>query len=67
MERGTPAWHGAGKDLILPALQILGSFLESPLLGQLPLQRDILMFFSGDVGMHRAWWYSRGIRQSLYR
>lgn len=39
---------------------------HSPLYGAPPQKRDILLFFRGEVGLHRLYWYSRGIRQKLY-
>jgi hypothetical protein len=42
-------------------------YLHSPLLGNAPLKRELLCYFKGDMGIYREWWYSRGIRQTLYR
>lgn len=35
--------------------------------GGQPLERDILLFFKGDMGKHREKHYSRGIRQRYFR
>ncbi|KAG2501893.1 hypothetical protein HYH03_000391 [Edaphochlamys debaryana] len=54
------------KDLVIPAFKWPGHYHQSPLLGAAPLERDILLFFKGDVGAHRLPHYSRGIRQKLF-
>ena len=44
-----------------------GHFQASPLTGHVPLERDILLYFRGDVGQGREARYSRGIRQKLFQ
>jgi hypothetical protein len=56
-----------GKDLVIPLFKSPGKFHWSPLLGAAPLERDVLLYFRGDVGLHWAKHYSRGIRQKYYR
>lgn len=56
----------AVQDLIIPAFKNPFSYTQSPLAGAPALERDILFFFKGDVGLHRLPNYSRGIRQRLY-
>ncbi|GAX81627.1 hypothetical protein CEUSTIGMA_g9055.t1 [Chlamydomonas eustigma] len=55
-----------GKDLVIPCFKAPEKFAWSPLLGAAPLERDILLFFRGDVGLSRTPQYSRGIRQEYY-
>jgi hypothetical protein len=54
------------QNLLIPPVSNPLSFRNSPLYGAPTLPRDILLFFRGDVGLHRLPWYSRGIRQKLY-
>jgi hypothetical protein len=56
-----------GKDLVIPLFKAPGKFLSSPLLGAPPLERDVLLYFRGDVGLHRTTMYSRNIRQAYFR
>eukprot|EP00798_Chlamydomonas_sp_ICE-L_P025771 gene25771-11436_t len=55
------------KDLLIPAFKAPSHFRHSPLMGAAPSERDILLFFRGDVGLHREKWYGRRIRQTLYQ
>eukprot|EP00798_Chlamydomonas_sp_ICE-L_P012371 gene12371-15556_t len=55
------------KDLLIPAFKSPSHFTKSPLMGARPVKRDILLFFRGDVGLHREKWYGRRIRQTLYQ
>ena len=59
--------YDPAKDLIIPPFKPPQHFMSSPLLGSLPLERDILLYFWGDVGLSRLSHYSRGIRQMYYR
>ncbi|KAL6745749.1 exostosin-like glycosyltransferase [Haematococcus lacustris] len=64
-------WQGGrcyhpDKDLVIPSWKPPHHFKASPLMGALPLERDVLFYFKGDVGKTREKWYSRGIRQTLY-
>jgi hypothetical protein len=36
-------------------------------MGDGPFERDILLYFRGDVGLQRYERYSRGIRQKYYK
>ncbi|KAL6749482.1 exostosin-like glycosyltransferase [Haematococcus lacustris] len=65
-------WQGGrcyhpDKDLVIPSWKPPHHFKASPLMGALPLERDVLFYFKGDVGKSRLQWYSRGIRQKLYK
>ncbi|GLC34055.1 hypothetical protein PLESTB_000832400 [Pleodorina starrii] len=55
------------KDLVIPAFKQPDHYSASPLLGGPPLERDILLYFRGDVGLHRKKEYSRGVRQRLFK
>ena len=55
------------QDLLIPAMKPPEHFKSSPLLGAAPLERDVLLYFRGDVGVHREAHYSRGIRQKYFR
>lgn len=59
--------HALGKDLVIPLFKDPKHMEYSPLMGALPLVRDILLYFRGDVGLKREEWYSRGIRQKYFR
>ena len=61
------ACYDPRKDLIIPPFKPPHHFQSSPLLGAPALERDILFYFRGDVGMHRMDHFSRGIRQKYYR
>ena len=50
------------QDLIIPAFKPPAQVASSPLLGGPVLERKHLLFFRGDVGLHRLPNYSRGIR-----
>ena len=64
--QGHPCYNPS-KDLVIPAFKWPSHYKSSPLLGAAPAKdRDILLYFKGDVGTTRLKWYSRGIRQSLY-
>ena len=41
------------RHLIVPELLPPSHFAQSPLLGGPPMERDILLYFRGDVGLHR--------------
>jgi hypothetical protein len=56
-----------GKDLVIPPFKAPSHFNWSPVMDGVPLERDILLYFRGDVGIHRTPWYSRGIRQEYFR
>jgi hypothetical protein len=56
-----------GKDLVIPLFKAPSHFSWSTLLGGVPLERDILLYFRGDVGIYRSALYSRGIRQEYFR
>eukprot|EP00891_Asterochloris_glomerata_P004390 jgi/Astpho2/4390/Aster-00009 len=58
--------YDPGKDLVIPAFKPPAHVASSPLLGGPVLERTHLLFFRGDVGLHRLPNYSRGIRQRLY-
>eukprot|EP00798_Chlamydomonas_sp_ICE-L_P023547 gene23547-9071_t len=60
------ACYNPVKDLVVPSFKAPSHYHESPLLGQPPRQRDILLFFKGNVGKHRLAHYSRGIRQRIH-
>jgi len=71
---GAPTWsstiaghpcYSRDKDLVIPSFKAVLHYSQGPLLGAPPLRRDILLFFRGDVGKHRAPNYSRGVRQKL--
>ncbi|GIL78717.1 hypothetical protein Vretimale_380 [Volvox reticuliferus] len=59
--------YNPDKDLVIPAFKSPDHFHASPLLGAPPLERDILLYFRGDIGAGRRPNYSRGIRQKLVR
>ena len=61
------ACYDPRKDLIIPPFKPPHHFQSSPLLGAPALERDILFYFRGDVGLHRQDHFSRGIRQKYYR
>ena len=61
------ACYDPHKDLIIPPFKPPHHFQSSPLLGAPALERDILFYFRGDVGLHRQDHFSRGIRQKYYR
>lgn len=50
------------QDLVIPAFKPPAHVASSPLLGGPVLERTHLLFFRGDVGLHRLPNYSRGIR-----
>ncbi|KAG2488355.1 hypothetical protein HYH03_013045 [Edaphochlamys debaryana] len=55
------------KDLVIPGFKTPEHYVRSPLAGAAPYERDILLYFRGDVGKNRQRQvYSRGIRQRLY-
>ncbi len=47
------------QDLVVPAFKMPGSYRSSPLLGAPLHQRTTLLYFRGDMGVHRMPWYSR--------
>ncbi|GFR52399.1 hypothetical protein Agub_g14911 [Astrephomene gubernaculifera] len=55
------------KDLVIPAFKPPDRLRHSPLLNGLPLVRDIMLYFRGDIGAGRQNHYSRGIRQKLFK
>eukprot|EP00201_Polytomella_parva_P014690 CAMPEP_0175050468 /NCGR_PEP_ID=MMETSP0052_2-20121109/7275_1 /TAXON_ID=51329 ORGANISM="Polytomella parva, Strain SAG 63-3" /NCGR_SAMPLE_ID=MMETSP0052_2 /ASSEMBLY_ACC=CAM_ASM_000194 /LENGTH=861 /DNA_ID=CAMNT_0016314673 /DNA_START=726 /DNA_END=3311 /DNA_ORIENTATION=+ len=59
--------YDPAKDLVIPSFKSPHHFIYSPMLGFPPMKRDILLYLKGNLGSHRLPWYSRGIRQSLYR
>ncbi|GLI62946.1 hypothetical protein VaNZ11_005800 [Volvox africanus] len=59
--------YDPNKDLVIPAFKPPGHYEWSPLMGARPMDRDILLYFRGDVGLNRKPHYSRGIRQTLFR
>ncbi|KAG2445204.1 hypothetical protein HYH02_008672 [Chlamydomonas schloesseri] len=63
--KGHPCYD-PNKDLVIPAFKNPNQYPRSPLLGAPPLERDVLLFFRGDVGAGRLPHYSRGIRQKLF-
>ena len=42
------------QDLLIPTIHPPHEFSQSPLLGNAPRKRDILLFLRGDVGQHRC-------------
>ncbi|KAL6745753.1 exostosin-like glycosyltransferase [Haematococcus lacustris] len=64
--KGGRCYH-PDKDLVIPSWKPPLHFKASPLMGALPLERDVLFYFKGEVGRTRQKWYSRGIRQKLYK
>ncbi|KAG2494839.1 hypothetical protein HYH03_007079 [Edaphochlamys debaryana] len=58
--KGHPCYN-PDKDLVIPAFKQPRHYSESALLGKPARERDVLFFFKGDVGKHRAPQYSRGI------
>ncbi|EFJ41258.1 hypothetical protein VOLCADRAFT_119761, partial [Volvox carteri f. nagariensis] len=64
--KGHPCYDST-KDLVVPAFKQPRHYRSSPLLGSATKQRDIFLFFRGDVGKHRMAHYSRGVRQKLYK
>ncbi|KAG2501892.1 hypothetical protein HYH03_000390 [Edaphochlamys debaryana] len=55
------------KDLVIPSFKAPQHYVHSPLLGAPPYERDILLYFRGDVGHNRIQKnYSRGIRQRIF-
>ena len=52
---------------MIPAFKQPQHFSTSTLLGHPPLERDILLYFRGDLGDGRLPRYSRGIRQNVFR
>ncbi len=52
---------------MIPAFKSPDHYAHSPLLGAPPLQRDLLLYFRGDLGQARLDGYSRGIRQRLFK
>lgn len=64
--RGHPCYDPK-KDLVIPAFKEPNHARASTLLGSKPRVRDKLLYFRGDVGIHRSPNYSRGIRQRLYK
>ncbi|KAJ9511254.1 hypothetical protein QJQ45_017152, partial [Haematococcus lacustris] len=63
----SPSWLPLfTQDLVIPSWKPPHHFKASPLMGALPLERDVLFYFKGDVGKSRLKWYSRHIRQTLY-
>ncbi|KXZ54698.1 hypothetical protein GPECTOR_4g766 [Gonium pectorale] len=63
--RGHPCYDPK-KDLVIPAFKPPDHFRDSPLMAAPPLERDLLLYFRGDVGQARFEHYSRGIRQKLF-
>jgi Exostosin family len=64
--QGHPCYNPS-KDLVIPAFKWPSHYKNSPLLGAVPAkERNILLYFKGDIGEHRLKWYSRGIRQRLH-
>ncbi|GIL47978.1 hypothetical protein Vafri_4701 [Volvox africanus] len=61
------ACYDPQKDLVIPSFKQPNHYRESPLLGKPAKQRDIFLFFRGDVGKNRMPMYSRGVRQKLYQ
>jgi poly(3-hydroxyalkanoate) synthetase len=57
----------SGKDLVVPLFKTPNKFIRSQLLGTAPLERDMLLYFRGDVGRWRKPLYSRGIKQIYFR
>lgn len=57
---------GCLQDLVIPGLKPATHYERSPFMGHYPMQRDILLYFRGDVGVRRKPNYSRGIRQKLF-
>ncbi len=51
---------------MIPAFVPPARIVPSPLTGAPERERNILLFFRGDVGLNRRPNYSRGIRQRLY-
>ena len=45
------------------ALPVGGLCARAERTARVPQVRDILLYMRGDVGVYRAHWYSRGIRQ----
>ena len=56
-----PSWRCL-QDMVIPAFKPPAHVASSPLLGGPVLERTHLLFFRGDVGLHRLPNYSRGIR-----
>ena len=56
-----PSWRCL-QDMIIPAFKPPAHVASSPLLGGPVLERTHLLFFRGDLGLHRLPNYSRGIR-----
>ena len=54
------------QDMVIPAFKPPADVASSPLLGGPVLERTHLLFFRGDVGLHRLPNYSRGIRQEAH-
>ena len=54
------------QDMVIPAFKPPAHVAGSPLLGGPVLERTHLLFFRGDVGLHRLPNYSRGIRQEVH-
>ena len=63
----TPSLYPVGKDLVIPLFKPPEHFRRSSLMGDGPFERDILLYFRGDVGLQRYERYSRGIRQKYYK
>ncbi len=47
------------QDLLIPFAHVPRSWQHSPLQGVLPRERNILLFFRGDVGAHRQVKYQK--------
>ena len=54
------------QDMVIPAFKPPADVASSPLLGGPVRERTHLLFFRGDVGLHRLPSYSRGIRQEAH-
>lgn len=59
--------YDPARHLVVPSFKHPNHYHRSPLLGARPVERDILLFFRGDVGKRRLPNYSRGIRQRMYK
>ncbi|KAG2501891.1 hypothetical protein HYH03_000389 [Edaphochlamys debaryana] len=55
------------KDLVIPAWKPPDHYKQSPLMGAPPVERDILLYFRGEVGSNRLEHYSRKIRQRMFK
>lgn len=61
------ACYDPAKDLVIPMWKTPKHLQRSPFVGGWPVEREILLFFRGDMGQNKPPAFSRGVRQKLYK